>query len=872
MAQQQVGAGTGGRDPELLPTPSLSPDRFEDFTEALLHRQRFVASPARRLVQVSRWGRRGDKQDGIDFVGAYDDGTTVTWQCKRVDRMPPGDVRDYIGENTYTADEHVLVFSGLASPKARAEVLKVDGWSLCDQRDLGELVHDLPLHRARTLLEQFWDPVVRRAFLPVAGVDAFLGIDEHFAPTLNTAAVLHHRAALVGRRDELAALDAELDPSEAAPRVVLITGPGGRGKTRLALEALRHVEEAHPTIPVLVHQERRPLDSAALSELPSGPAVILTEDAHRSPDDLAPLANYTRRTAGTRLVITARTTDAAEVGAVLQRAAFDTGEIREVQIRPLTLGAARALVDALAAGGPALPAQFDEFLAAEGRDTPLIPVVAISMARAGRLTAGPLALDRGFREEILRAYTDVTAGHLPGWSQPTVRVLLATVAAVAPLPSSASDAFFDAVAAVPGVSRADLLAAVTALIDRGVIIERGEQLRVAPDVLADEVLGSAAVILGRDTGFVTRVWEALHQHARTQLVVNLAELAWRIARTGGPDLFGQVWADVEAELAAADLEQIDAAVDMLAPLAYTQAERLFTLLTGALSRLPILEARARAADETAASDDSGALDQDPGNSSIAPSETLAAEPVAFGDRGAAVEVARQIAPLLARCAQAAPALLGPTLDVLWRLAATNGRQSHQHPDHAARLICEDLAGLGEVSEARIQVVLDRVESWLRVKDPADAIRTPLFALAPLLEKNGLRHALRRHALEFSHFFVAPEKMRGARDRIRRILLAEGSSGDVRRAVEAVQLLGTAMTPPTGYFNHTVPSDVVLGWEDDDLATLATLRQVARATNEPLVRRTIRYELEGDAAGALSAKLRRAALELVTELDEHAEAT
>jgi hypothetical protein len=72
----------------------------------------------KRLVEVSRWGRRGDKQDGIDFVRAYDDGKTVTWQCKRVDELPPADVRKYIKENTYAAGEHVLVFSGLAKPKA----------------------------------------------------------------------------------------------------------------------------------------------------------------------------------------------------------------------------------------------------------------------------------------------------------------------------------------------------------------------------------------------------------------------------------------------------------------------------------------------------------------------------------------------------------------------------------------------------------------------------------------------------------------------------------------------------------------------------------------------------------------------------------
>jgi hypothetical protein len=336
VARHQVGAGTGGRDPDLLPTPSLSPDEFEDFTESLLHRQRFVAGQGRRLVEVSRWGRRGDKQDGIDFVGAYDDGTTVTWQCKRLDKMRPADVKQFIAENTYTADEHVLVFSGLASPKARAEVLKVRGWSLLDQRDLGQLVHDLPLHRARTLLEQFWNPAVRRAFLPVAGIDAFLGLDEHFKPALDAAAILHHRAALQGRDDELAAIVAALDPANPDSRIVLIIGPGGRGKTKLALEALRHAEQTFPTIPVLVHQERRPLDSEARTELPSSPAVVLTEDAHRAPGELAPLLGYVKRTLGTKLVITVRATGANEVRAELQQAGFDAGQIVELQISPNT--------------------------------------------------------------------------------------------------------------------------------------------------------------------------------------------------------------------------------------------------------------------------------------------------------------------------------------------------------------------------------------------------------------------------------------------------------------------------------------------------------------------------------------------------------
>lgn len=107
--------------------------------------------------------------------------------------------------------------------------------------------------------------------------------------------------------------------------------------------------------------------------------------------------------------------------------------------------------------------------------------------------------------------------------------------------------------------------------------------------LADEVLGLAAVVRGRDTGFVRRLGEALRHYAAPQLVVNLAELAWRLAHARGPDIFTLVWNEIEAEFDVADLEQIDALVHMLAHLTYTQPERLFTLLTGVLPRLPALQ-------------------------------------------------------------------------------------------------------------------------------------------------------------------------------------------------------------------------------------------------------------------------------------------
>jgi hypothetical protein len=96
-----------GKNPMLVPTPSLTPDEFEDFTERLLSAHRFCAKPLGRVTRVERWGRRGDKQDGIDFEGEFSDGATACWQCKRYDKLTVSRVRKTVKKCTFTADKYL---------------------------------------------------------------------------------------------------------------------------------------------------------------------------------------------------------------------------------------------------------------------------------------------------------------------------------------------------------------------------------------------------------------------------------------------------------------------------------------------------------------------------------------------------------------------------------------------------------------------------------------------------------------------------------------------------------------------------------------------------------------------------------------------
>ncbi len=130
-------------------------------------------------------------------------------------------------------------------PRARKEMREHTGWEIWDQRDLTNKVRSLPTHEARALLDDHLGGGVRRVVLPAADSDAFIGLDDHFGPLLTQGRIFHHRTDLLGRSDVLGQLSEALRPG-AAPKIIVVTGPGGRGKSRVALEVLRSVSRPPP--------------------------------------------------------------------------------------------------------------------------------------------------------------------------------------------------------------------------------------------------------------------------------------------------------------------------------------------------------------------------------------------------------------------------------------------------------------------------------------------------------------------------------------------------------------------------------------------------------------------------------------------------
>jgi hypothetical protein len=817
--------------PPLLPTDALTWDQLEAFVDELLERLQRQPGAEPRLLSAHRYGRSGDDQEGIDHFGTYDDGSTATWQDRARIGLGPANVKKIVEETEVTADRHVIVYSRKASADARKETRQHTGWEIWDQRDLTNKVRALPTHEARALLDNHLGRTVRRTVLPAADTDTFIGLDEQFQPLLGEHRVFHHRADLLGRDDELDQLGGNL--TSPGKKVVVVSAPGGRGKSRLVLEALRATGAADPQRPVVVRAGSLALGPDALNELRGLPAAILVEDAQRDLPGLDAVLSYVRRAEGAQAVVTCRPSATGAVRQAAITAGFDTTEIVVIELEPLEPNEARELVRQLAtSAGKTLHEDFVEILAHEARDCPLVAVVALSMLASGALSTAALTLDANFRQQILDRFGDVMRTGIPGMTSSEAAETLALIAALSPIRLD-DDTLLDAMASFVSLTRAQLLHRVEALIDHGVLQDRQRIIRIVPDVLADESLDAAAVRAGVDTGYVDRLWAAFGDHAAT-LARNLAELDWRLRNTGdAPDLLAAVWTDIAEEIVTADAAGRLTALPLLRDLAGPQAVRVTDLV------------------DTLISQPAGQSERWPGH-------------LVTDDN-----VRNELAPILGTCVRTGEGqVISRALDLLWSLARCDNRPANPHPDHPLRVL-EDEAEFGRPGDTELQKELLRaVERWLGEPATDHDVVTPLKLLAPLVVKEGTRQHWRRDtdALVFTPFQLDAATVAGVRGQVRELAVAHGTGTDVRRAVDSVDLLEAALHQPSGFFGQEVPHEYVRQWHGEDVATMSALETVARTTDEPLVRLEVRDAVSSVARYSENRDLASRARELIAWID------
>ncbi len=146
----------------------------------------------------------------------------------------PGDAEDYVGIDVNYAARIAAAGNGgqIVASRALVDALPVSGASIAGLADV-ELAED-----GLRSVKDFDEPLPLYRLVVPGVADDPRPLRTTDAPTNLPGDV----TALVGRDDELARLRDDL----AASRIVTLTGPGGSGKTRLALGLAREVRDRFP--------------------------------------------------------------------------------------------------------------------------------------------------------------------------------------------------------------------------------------------------------------------------------------------------------------------------------------------------------------------------------------------------------------------------------------------------------------------------------------------------------------------------------------------------------------------------------------------------------------------------------------------------
>lgn len=799
----------------VLPVWELAPEKFEEFVAD-------IAQEQRPDTFVSRFGSQGHTQSGVDVVAEQDSHYVQTFQCKRRQEFGRQDVREAVAQVTIKADAHFLVLSRRsASPEARKEMQSHPGWTLWDAEDISRIVRGFPLERSVRLVDTYF-PGWREPFLGVADPGPWLKPDEFFQP-LSTGPIYNHDWTLVGRANELERIHSFVNDS--AQRICLIVGRGGIGKSKLLREAARTVSGQNVTVDFLKHgADVRPEDYELLPA--DGPVLVVIDDAHDHDDLTVVVGDVLRRSPDTRILLALRPHGVDAVTSDLRPLGIRVSDLPQITLSDLDRDDAEALaVEALGPDWPRYLAQRLGFLTA---DCPFITVVAGVLIRRGQLDPACVDHEETIRKEVLRTFRDVVVADPISGDPELRREILDGIALLQPF-RSADPAFQSSLGLLIRNPYDRAVKHVRSLEDAGILLRRGSSLRIVPDLLGDVVLSEACFddASGAQTGYLGRAWAAAQGEAVQHVFVNASRIDWQIRHDHPdvPQLTDALWDAVDEAARSAGILGRIALLKLLQKVAYFEPYRSLALVQWIIEN------------HTDKVEDVDDL-------------LLRLHPPTYDD------VLHEV-PAVVRAIAFNVAYLRDSANLLWKIAATDRRETNRYPGHPLRI----LRGFAEFDRGKPltynHAMIDIAEEWLSADRLPEGAPSPFDVLEPLLATEGTDDTTDGFAIRFRPYLIDPSVLRPLRDRVLALALRELGSHDIGRAARAVKVIEAALHFPLPLLGRPVSDAERNAWVPDFLSRLSALKNAVVTTPiDPVIavaiRRAIQWHLDYSEIGTRDA--------------------
>lgn len=510
-----------------LPLSALSPETFESFCEALLDRVYRTQDG-----QVHRYGGTGSKQDGIDIVARGPFGVH-SFQCKRVNEFGAQKVHTAVGEQTFEANRKVLLLSCVASPKARDAIAAHKDWQLWDREDITRKLHELPQTDRLDLVDRYFSGQ-RFDLLGIPEAGPLQSIDEYFKPFLVEGRLFNHSWALVGRHAELEELTTHV--KDESVRLTCLLGGAGSGKSRLLREVVNLVA-ADKRLSVLLVSPTEDVKAEHLDALRGSrgdKTILVVDDAHER-EDLGTLLRYAADPSHhTRLLLSLRPYGLEPLRHQAANVSLLPPEVQFVTLTRPTVQSAIALASSVLQHCDASIEAAPE-IASATYPTPLVTVLAAQLLARHEIPVALLNNEDDLRVYVLARLQDIITGRLvSGQDSERLQAVLRLVALVQPiLPDD--PALLAALSTREGVDKVDATRLLRLLNEAGVLFKRGLRWRIAPDLLADEILKSNYISpKGSINERAVQFFEQATSAQLRNMFVNLGRLDWRL-RDGKTD-------------------------------------------------------------------------------------------------------------------------------------------------------------------------------------------------------------------------------------------------------------------------------------------------------------------------------------------------
>ena len=414
--------------------------------------------------------------------------------------------------DTLQCDHYVLMTSILltAGNKRKIEEIKKEkgyAFSLTcwDAEDLITMTHEFPY-----LLNSFRDP-----HLPV-----FLPWQDMFRNQIAGGnRLLRYDYETFGREDEIGQFQTFV--RDANKRLLVVYGSGGIGKTKLAIEFAKAVQQEHTDYePLFVQMAEDSFESALADIPPNRKYIFFLDDAHDFIDHLGGikiLLNSHGYSESKAVLMTRKPFKATLKGSFLP--ALPDGAIEELKIVKLSLEKTKEFIRAYAQipDGSLLAG-----LTRIGRDTPLIAVMVIYLLNKG-IELRNLTKDELIELAFESYLNDIFSKHLPKFGRRHRKLLdwLSGIASVDTEDNRVREKLTELLKA----EAYEIEQYHDDLIECGLLVQYGRKQRIFPDALSDYVLRKACFLSdGKPSSFHESLLKEFLPLLPVKVVVNLARV------------------------------------------------------------------------------------------------------------------------------------------------------------------------------------------------------------------------------------------------------------------------------------------------------------------------------------------------------------